>query len=617
MRLATLFFASASAAIGLAGAAFAAPDVAKVLDGARAANAGGHWDRRGEITLTYAYKGQGLVGVATSRFDAHSGAFVDSQNLGIVSGANGFDGKAAWMQDLSGAVTPQAGGDTVELSVNEAYRDANLWWRPDFGGARIEGVRTETVGDVSYDVLRVTPVGGKPFDAWFDAKTHLLARTIEIQGPQTITTFYNNYRDVDGLQMATAVTIDDGSGEQFHQTLALTAADFTRRRPASAYGPPAVKLTDGAIAGLTGRTTVPFQLLNNHVYVPVTVNGKGPFQFILDTGGHDILTPDTAKALGIRTEGDAPGTGAGEGVVDTDFAKGVTLQVGDLTLSNQTVAVLPITSKAAEGFDEPGMLGFEVLRRFVTVIDYGAGTVTFIDPAKFTPIDQGAPVPFVFYSHLPQVTGAFEGVPGRFDIDTGSRDELTLTKPFAVASGLVAKHPKGVEAVDGWGVGGPARSYVTRSDDLTLGTVHLDHFVVGFGTQDRGAFADASYQGNVGTAMLKRFVATFDYGHQVIYLKPLAKPPADIGVFDKAGFWINLADAGFKIVDLTKGGPAAAAGLKLGDEITAVDGTPAGKIGLSDLRRRFRDDAAGTVVKLNVLSKGVKRTVALTLKDQI
>ena len=28
----------------------------------------------------------------------------------------------------------------------------------------------------TYDVLTVTPKDGKPFDAWFDAKTHLLSR---------------------------------------------------------------------------------------------------------------------------------------------------------------------------------------------------------------------------------------------------------------------------------------------------------------------------------------------------------------------------------------------------------------------------------------------------------
>ena len=70
---------------------------------------------------------------------------------------------------------------------------------------------------------------------------------------------------------------------------------------------------------------------------------------------------------------------------------------------------------------QQGMIGFEVLRRFVTQIDYGRKTLTFIDPAAFDPAGSGTPVAFVFYSHLPQVAGSFEGIPGQFDIDTGSR----------------------------------------------------------------------------------------------------------------------------------------------------------------------------------------------------
>ena len=171
--------------------------------------------------------------------------------------------------------------------------------------------------------------------------------------------------------------------------------------------------TDARIDNAEGRVTVPIQVLNNHVYLPVMVNGKGPFLCIFDTGGHSLLTPETAKALAVKAEGDSPGTGAGEGVVDAGFVKGVDFQVGDLSFTGQTVTVLPFASKAVEGFDEQGMLGFELARRFVTVIDYGAKTITFIDPAKFDPKDAGhRRCRSSSTSHLPQVKGDFEGVPG-------------------------------------------------------------------------------------------------------------------------------------------------------------------------------------------------------------
>jgi hypothetical protein len=609
-------FLSAIGAVALAGAAQAEPTASQILDANHAAMGAG-LDGGGALDVRYDYAGEGLTGEVRSTFDLRGGGFIDSQDIGPTTGGNGFDGKTAWMRDLSGAITPQSGGDIRQLAVNEAYRDGNVWWRPDHGGARIDVLPPQASGDQHFDVLRVSPIGGKPFEAWFDAKTHYLARTVENQGAQTIATNFADYRPIAGVMVAGKQVIDDGTGPQYGQTMTIKSVAVGPALPQSAFAPPQWVPTDARIDNAAGRVTVPMQLLNNHVYLEVKINGKGPFLCIFDTGGHSLLTPDTAKALAVHAEGDAPGTGAGEGVVQSGFAKGVDFQVGDLSLTNQTITVLPFASKEVEGFDEQGMLGFELARRFVTVIDYGAKTITFIDPAKFDPKDAGEPVPFAFYNHLPQVYGVFEGVPGRFDIDTGSRVELTLTKPFVEAHDLTAKHPKGVLAVDGWGVGGPSRSYVTRGAYFSLGPVRIDDLVASFGTQAKGSFSDPNYQGNVGSGLLKRFAVTFDYGHQIMYLKPLQPPAGDVGVFDRAGFWLNLSPDGFKVMDLTPGSAAAATGLKVGDEITAIDGVSAHSVDLPELRKRLRDEPAGAQVKLDILAGGQARSVTLTLKDQI
>ncbi|MGH6877661.1 MAG: PDZ domain-containing protein, partial [Rhizomicrobium sp.] len=208
-------------------------------------------------------------------------------------------------------------------------------------------------------------------------------------------------------------------------------------------------------------------------------------------------------------------------------------------------------------------------------------------------------------------------LPAKYDIDTGSRAELILTKPFAEKNDLRAKFPKGVDAVDGWGVGGPSRGYVTHADAMTIGPVTVDNVVVSMATENKGDFSGNDYQGNIGGGILKRFVVTFDYDTQTMYLKPLPGPIADIGTFDRAGMWFNEAPHGFAIVDVTRGAPAEEAGLKTGDVILAVDGTPVGKIKLYDLRRRLRDDPAGTVVRFRVSEGTAIRTVAVTLRKLI
>jgi hypothetical protein len=605
-------------AAGLLSAAPAtADDAASILAANREASAATAGAPRGTIEFDYAYSGSGLTGSLTVLADRRSGIFTESSHIGPLVQADGFDGVEAWNEEPSGTVFPEAGGGVRQLQVNAAYRNANLWWRPDAAGAKVayKGLRQE--GARAFDILEVTPRDGEPFEAWFDRGSHLLARTVERQGFQTAVVSFSDYRPEGGIVIAHKIVVDNGDGPDQLQTETLTRAALLPARPTSAYGRPKPILSDWSIAGSAKEVTVPFQLLNNHIYADVKVNTKGPFLFIFDTGGQDMLQPPTAKALSEEVAGDFAGHGAGEGTVQGGFAKVGSLDIDGLVLRDQTVAVLPFQSAKVEGFDAGGMIGVEVFGRLVTRIDYGARTLTFIDPKSFDPKDAGIAVPFVFYQTIPQVEGTFEGRPGRFDIDTGSRVALTLTSPFVRANDLIARHPKGALVVDGWGVGGPAHSYVARGGALTLGKVRVDNVVAGFSTQSKGAFADPDYAGNVGAGILRRFVVTFDYGHRIMYLKRLSNAAGEAGSFDKSGMWINAADDGFEIADVAPRGPAAVSGLVVGDHILSVDGRPAGNLTLSELRARLRDRPAGEVVSFGIKRGDKTSTIAITLRDQI
>ena len=136
----TIFVGASLIAMATAQLAHADPTPAEVLDANHAAMGAG-LDGAGALDVRYGYEGQGMSGETRSVFDLQGVGFVDSQDIGPTTGGDGFDGKTAWMRDLSGAITPQAGGDTREIAVDEAYQDGNLWWRADRGGAAIEESR--------------------------------------------------------------------------------------------------------------------------------------------------------------------------------------------------------------------------------------------------------------------------------------------------------------------------------------------------------------------------------------------------------------------------------------------------------------------------------------------
>jgi len=606
-------FAVAMFAALLATPVLASP-AATVLDANKAATGGSAWDSKVTLKTEYAFSGQGMTGKTWSTADLPTGHYIDGYAIGPATGGNGYDGTEAWVKDASGTVTSQ-GGDSLKGAINEAYRVGNMWWRADRGGASVVSGGRKTDGGKTYDVVTITPKNGKSFDLWFDAKSHLCIREYDQQGAQTIISTFSDYRDISGVKIAGKAVIDSGSGEKYLQTVTLTKAEFMPAQNPKTYAKPKVTVTDFSIAGGAKETEMPMRLINNHIYADVTVNGKGPYTFIFDTGGANLVTPAVAKELGLKSEGHMDAHGAGEGTMEASLTKVSELKVGGAVLKDQIFVILPLDALSdVEGIKEKGMVGFETFRRFVTRLDYMGKTITLIDPKHFDAKDAGTPVKFVFEQSIPQVSGSFEGIAGTFDIDTGSRAELSLTKGFVEKNGLRAKHPKGIDAVAGWGVGGPSRGYVTRGGMLALGDVKIPNVVTSFNTQSKGAFAGNDYSGNVGSGILKRFIVTFDYEHQIMYLKPSPMPLTDVGVFDRSGIWINDSQGGFKIVSVTPKGPAEEAGLKEGDVIVSIDGKLAGETTLPDLRQRLRNSTPGTKVKLGM--QGGKY-VTITLRDQI
>jgi hypothetical protein len=573
--------------------------------------------RAGTLELRYAYSGQGLEGTVSTRFDTASGANVTRSELGPITVANGFDGHVPWMRDISGAHTPQEGGDRLPLAVNEAYRLANLWWRADRGGARIELLGRETLDGRTLDHLAVTPLGGLRFDAWFDADSRLLARIAERQMFFDTRTFYDNYVRRGGMQVASRVVVDGGTGEANFATMRLVGVTRQPRRPRTAYAMPAEPPAGVSIDGGAQTASVPFRLLNNHIYVEARVNGRGPYTFIVDTGGHTILSPRVVAEAGLDAQGNTPSAGAGEKTTTSGYARVREIAVGPVRMHEQTAITMDIYDAAVEGIRVDGMVGFELLRRLALRIDYGTGTLTFSRFAAFDARAAGTPIAFKFYDHVPQVEGKVGDIPALLDIDTGSRSEADLTSPFVAMHRLRERFPGAVSAMTGWGVGGPSMSDVVRLPSLSIGPVVIDKPVAGLSKAKGGSFSDANFHANIGSGLLKRFVTSFDYSRQRMYLEPIVPPPPDAGSFDRSGMWLNAADDAFVVAHVSPGGPAEAAGVRAGDRIATLDGHAAKAEELSTARTLLRTKPDGTRVNLGIRDGDGLRSVVLVLRDRL
>ena len=218
---------AAATPLALASPATATPEAILAANHA----AVGNLPATGGAEFDFATSGFGLTGSRTDLVDLNTGAFVETEQADIVGEARGFDGNIPWMRDTSGANTPQQGGDRIPLAVNEAYRLANLWWRPGYAGATITYAGRQVIDGHTLDQLTVTPKLGRPFGAWFDANTHLLAQITEDRQFFHTRTLFAAYSRENGILLPHEVTIDSGSGQANFVHLRLTQFSVGAPRP--------------------------------------------------------------------------------------------------------------------------------------------------------------------------------------------------------------------------------------------------------------------------------------------------------------------------------------------------------------------------------------------------
>jgi hypothetical protein len=216
----------------------------------------------------------------------------------------------------------------------------------------------------------------------------------------------------------------------------------------------------------------------------------------------------------------------------------------------------------------------------------------------------------------PEVAGDIDGIHGKFTLDTGARSTLDLSTPFVAKHNLVARYDAKYQGVTGWGVGGPTRSWIVRAQRFSMDGASVDAPVVELSQTKAGSLSDAYVSGNVGAGVLKKFNIVWNYPrHEIFFEKN--KNYGERDVYDRAGFWINLGDGAFDVVDVVAGAPADVAGLKVGDRIVRANGKKAGsEISLPDLRL-LKKAPAGTNLILEILRGSRRLTVDITLKDLV
>lgn len=271
-------------------------------------------------------------------------------------------------------------------------------------------------------------------------------------------------------------------------------------------GPKAQYTSDGTI------TTVPFLIHDNRILVNVSLNGKGPFVMIFDTGGSNIITPEVQALLQLPSQGMELTSGAGEKSVDAESVHLKSVQLGKMTLDDQKFLVLNLNHirQTFQFSHLDGVIGYEVLQRAKVRIDFDQQVLQLVEFGA--PSLAGAQtVDFEIHDQKSVIQGQVNDQPARLLIDTGDRSNLTLFRKFADSTKLADIFAKRREIITGMGVGGPIPGKLASIHAVKMGPIVVNDVLTRLPMTQKGYFFTSEVSASVGMGMLREFNLEFDY----------------------------------------------------------------------------------------------------------
>jgi predicted aspartyl protease len=276
----------------------------------------------------------------------------------------------------------------------------------------------------------------------------------------------------------------------------------------------------------TGMVEVPFDLYHNSIVVQAKVDGKGPFNMLLDTGvDPSVIDLGTAREIGLKIASTGQqGSGSGTEKNLAYETKLPVLELGNLKAKDVAALALDL-SKTSKALGKPlhGVLGYSLLKDRVVQIDYPKHVARFYSkspsPRAARPAN-GPRLTTLTFRYQDDILVDGVSVNGKkvvANLDTGSDGSFQLTPDAVTQLGLEAQVAK-ARASKSVGFNGATENREGTVGNVTLGGISIDGPKVVF--YGKGTGRDNQAWGlRIGNAFLKDFVVTVDYQRHVITLK--------------------------------------------------------------------------------------------------
>ena len=495
---------------------------ADVLETVREVSGGQAWNSADVIVGTGKKQSFGLEGSFTSVELVRNGRFMRLADYGILRNAEGLDSSGRWRMDNSSGIHPLDSSEASAVTRTEAYLAGRQYLFPQQFPATLLLLQPTKQEGHSFDRIIATPVGGRAVELWIGRDDHLVHRAVVELSTDTETIHYEDYRRVGLLLLPFRIQISNGDQPETGAAEISMYRVVDAKQAEALIARPRSRITDARILSSNGRSVVPLSI-DNATKFPIvwaSINGTAPLPFILDTGGHDILTPKEAQKLGLKTVGNGFSLGAGAGSSPTRFARVERVGLGQAEIVDTPFTVLDVdlgTTRGPDGQPTPvaGLLGLELFERFRVTLEPTGRMV--LEDSRTTPAESGTTVPIRFTRDMPLLDAVIAGHRAVLAFDTGNNVGLIIAPAWAKWAGLSALSTNG-EAHNGTSVGGDVSMTSIGNLPVSVGGVSLGDRPSMVAAENMGSLSSRSEAGNIGLGALERFVLVIDYNRGTMTL---------------------------------------------------------------------------------------------------
>lgn len=346
--------------------------------------------------------------------------------------------------------------------------------------------------------------------------------------------------------------------------------------------------------GKRKQQTMNFQFIKNLIVIPVYINDKGPFNFILDTGVSPLLITDPSilDTLDLTRLRPIKISGLGKGEQIEAYASNtIDVDVGASRMDDVPAAILKtdiFNLSNFLGIHVHGLIGYYFLNSFTVKIDYPAHRMKFYRHDVKTKI-KGVPIPMELilnkpYLNLPVMAPNLGLFNARLLMDSGASFALSLE---SIEGEKFPLPDSNITANLGMGINGLISGHIGRVHSLNIAGFTLNNVLTNYPDYADGAVrvAATGRHGSIGAELLRRFYITFDYRNSLVYLRPNSALKAAFD-HDMSGMEIYMIEGKpnrFFVERIEKGSPAEMLNILPGDELLEINFKPVQMLDLQSI----------------------------------